>query len=68
MRFNAPKCDSEIMERMREKTKICDLEPVQQSNWPIRMPDKDKNLGRAQIRFKDRTALQKIHAKLQKDY
>lgn len=32
------------------------------------MPNKDKNLGRTYLTFKERTQMQKIHAKLQKDY
>jgi predicted DNA-binding protein (MmcQ/YjbR family) len=49
MRFNAPKCDDEIREQMREQHKILDTVHVEQSNWPVRSPNKEKNLGRAQL-------------------
>jgi hypothetical protein len=46
MRFTNPKGDEDIRQQMREKSKRLDTEYKKQTDWPVRLPDKVKNLGR----------------------
>ena len=64
MRFNAPKCDEEIIEQMRKRTQIVDTDYVEQSSWPIRKTQKEKHLGRSTIHLKEDTRMEQLHSSL----